>query len=138
MRTSHLREYNSMNVRRVVPNITSERQEETADFFVGLLGFDVAMETESMITVVSPSNRTAQVNIIRADGGSPAGSGTHSAVLSTPQLSVEVEDVDAVYAAAIRRGLAIPYPITDESWGVRRFFVTEPNGLVINILTHLE
>jgi catechol 2,3-dioxygenase-like lactoylglutathione lyase family enzyme len=126
-----------MNVRRVVPNITSERREETVDFFVGLLGFDVAMETDWVTTVVSPSNRTAQLNIMHANGGPPAGSDTHSAALRPPQLSIEVEDVDAVYAAALRRGLHIAYPITDESWGVRRFFVTEPNGLVINILTHL-
>lgn len=28
------------------------------------------------------------------------------------------------------------HPSTDESWGARRFFVTEPNGLMINVMTH--
>ena len=27
-------------------------------------------------------------------------------------------------------------PLTDEPWGVRRFFVREPGGLVLNILGH--
>jgi predicted enzyme related to lactoylglutathione lyase len=126
-----------VNVRRVVPNITSERLEEAADFFVGLLGFDVAMETDSMITLASPSNATAQINIFRSNDDSVAGSASPAA-LAPPQLSIEVEDIDSVYAAVVKRGLEIPYPITDESWGVRRFFVAEPNGLVINVMSHTE
>ena len=33
-------------------------------------------------------------------------------------------------------GLSIVYPATDEPWGVRRFFVADPNGVIINILSH--
>jgi catechol 2,3-dioxygenase-like lactoylglutathione lyase family enzyme len=33
-------------------------------------------------------------------------------------------------------GLPIVYPVTDEPWGVRRFFVADPNGVIINILSH--
>ena len=29
------------------------------------------------------------------------------------------------------------YALTDEPWGVRRFFVREPSGKVLNILSHL-
>lgn len=34
-----------------------------------------------------------------------------------PDLSVEVDDVDAVYAALRERGAQILYPLTDEEWG---------------------
>jgi uncharacterized glyoxalase superfamily protein PhnB len=51
---------------------------------------------------------------------------------------VEVEDVDAVHAKAVERGLKIVHPLTDEPWGVRRFFVQEPNGKVINVMTHIN
>jgi len=47
-----------------------------------------------------------------------------------------VDDVDAVHAEAIRRGLDVVHPLTDEPWGVRRFFVRDPNGHVVNILSH--
>ena len=53
-----------------------------------------------------------------------------------PQLTVEVADVDAVHAAALRRGLAIVHPLTDEPWGARRFFVKVPNGVVLNVASH--
>jgi uncharacterized glyoxalase superfamily protein PhnB len=53
-----------------------------------------------------------------------------------PAVSVEVDDVDAAYAAAVARGSEIVHPLTDEPWGVRRFFVRDPTGNVINILGH--
>jgi uncharacterized glyoxalase superfamily protein PhnB len=28
------------------------------------------------------------------------------------------------------------HPLTDESWGVRRFFVRDPEGNVVNVLSH--
>jgi uncharacterized glyoxalase superfamily protein PhnB len=53
-----------------------------------------------------------------------------------PDASIEVDDVDAVHAAAARLGCEIVHPLTDEPWGVRRFFVRDPNGKVLNILSH--
>jgi uncharacterized glyoxalase superfamily protein PhnB len=54
------------------------------------------------------------------------------------KMSVEVSDVDAAYAEAERRELRIVYPITDEPWGIRRFFVEDPDGNVINVAMHIE
>jgi hypothetical protein len=28
------------------------------------------------------------------------------------------------------------YPLTDEPWGVRRFFVRDPNGMIVNVVSH--
>jgi uncharacterized glyoxalase superfamily protein PhnB len=44
--------------------------------------------------------------------------------------------VDAVHAKAVELDLPIVYPLTNEPWGVRRFFVKDPNGLIINVLSH--
>jgi len=35
-----------------------------------------------------------------------------------------------------QRGDTIVYPVTEEPWGVRRFFAADPDGHVINILSH--
>jgi len=53
------------------------------------------------------TNPTAQIAIIRDDGSSRVG----------PQVTVEVGDVDAVHAEAIRRGAEVVYPLTDERHG---------------------
>jgi catechol 2,3-dioxygenase-like lactoylglutathione lyase family enzyme len=113
-----------MTIRRAVPNIRSERPEETRDFFVGLLGFEVAMDLDWVVTVASPTNSSAQVTIISNDD--PA----------APGISVGVDDVDAVHARAVDQGIEIAYPLRDEEWGVRRFMVREPSGTIVNIVSH--
>jgi uncharacterized glyoxalase superfamily protein PhnB len=55
-------------------------------------------------------------------------------------LGIDVGDpeaVDAAHAEVVRRGLRVVYPLTNESWGVRRFFVEDPSGTVVNVLAHL-
>jgi uncharacterized glyoxalase superfamily protein PhnB len=51
-------------------------------------------------------------------------------------VSIEVDDVDAIHTAAVRQGIEIVHPLTDELWGVRRFFARDPNGVVVNVLSH--
>ncbi len=53
-------------------------------------------------------------------------------------ISIKVDDVDAAHAEAQRRGFEIVHPLTDEEWGVRRFFVRAPDGTVVNIVRHRD
>jgi uncharacterized glyoxalase superfamily protein PhnB len=53
-----------------------------------------------------------------------------------PDISIEVDDVDQVHARAVAAGADVVYPLTDEEWGLRRFFVRDPNGAVINVTQH--
>jgi catechol 2,3-dioxygenase-like lactoylglutathione lyase family enzyme len=115
-----------MSIRRLVPDIRSDRFDECRTFYVELLGFEVVMDVGWIMTFVSPANPTAQISVLRSDATAPV----------VPHLSVEVADVDAVHAEAVRRGLEIVYPLTDESWGVRRFFVIDPNRVVLNVMSH--
>jgi len=117
----------SMSIRRVVPDIKSQHLAESRSFYVDFLGFEMAMDMGFVMTFVSPSNPTAQITVVKDDGG--------SAVM--PDVSVEVSDVDHVHTRAVERGLEIVYPLTDEPWGVRRFFVVDPNGTILNVLSHL-
>jgi catechol 2,3-dioxygenase-like lactoylglutathione lyase family enzyme len=114
----------SVTINRAVPNIKSERPTETRDFFVDLLGFEVVMDIGWVVTLASPTNPSAQVTIIGNDD--PA----------APGISVEVADVDAVHAKAVKQGLEIAYPLRDEEWGVRRFMLREPSGVTVNVLSH--
>jgi catechol 2,3-dioxygenase-like lactoylglutathione lyase family enzyme len=115
-----------MSIRRVVPNLTSDKLDACRDLYAGLLGFQVAMDLGWVVTFVSPSNPTAQLSVLREDAMAPV----------VAQITVEVADVDAVHAEALRRGLELVYPLTDEPWGVRRFFVKDPNGVVLNVARH--
>ena len=107
-----------------MPNIKSEQPVETRDFFVDLLGFEVAMDLGWIVTVASPTNPAVQVTIISNDD------------MAAPGISVGVEDVDSVHAKALEHGFEIVYPLRDEEWGVRRFMLREPSGTVVNVVSH--
>lgn len=117
-----------MSVKRIVPDIKSKHFDASRQFYVEVLGLEVAMDMGFIVTLVSPSNPTAQVSLMRDDDSS----------MILPQMSIEVADVDAVHSRAVSLGLNIVYPLTNEPWGVRRFFVTDPNGIVINVMCHVE
>jgi predicted enzyme related to lactoylglutathione lyase len=115
-----------MSILRVVPNIKSAHLDESRKFYTEFLGFDVAMDMGWIVTFVSPTNPTAAVTLLQEP----------DSVLPHPQISIEVSDIDATYANAVAGGLEIVHPLTDEPWGVRRFYVIDPNGIVINIMSH--
>ncbi|WP_026127932.1 VOC family protein [Nocardiopsis lucentensis] len=114
-----------MSVRRVVPDIQSKAMEESRDFY-GLLGLEEVMNLGWVVNLASPSNPTAQVILMSRDETAPV----------TPDMSIEVDDVDAVHAAVVDSGAEIVHPLQDEEWGVRRFFVRDPNGRVVNVVGH--
>ena len=111
----------------MVPHLHADDTEASRSFYTDFLGFDVAMDLGWIVTFASPTNPAAQVNLY--------GRAALPASLQ-PQLSIEVDDVDAVHAEAVRRGIEIVHPLTDEPWGVRRFFARDPGGNVVNILSH--
>jgi predicted enzyme related to lactoylglutathione lyase len=116
-----------MEVRRVVPNLkASAPLERTRHFYEELIGLELAMDLGWIVTFRSRSNATAQLSVLVNDATAPV----------HPDVSIEVEDVDAVHRKAEAAGAEIVHPLTDEPWGVRRFFVRDPNGAVINVLAH--
>ncbi|MCP2164181.1 VOC family protein [Goodfellowiella coeruleoviolacea] len=114
-----------MAVRRVVPNVQSVAVRESQEFY-RLLGFQEVMDLGWIATLASPSCPTAQISLMTRDRTASV----------HPDLSVEVDDVDAVHAVLRERGTEIVHRLRDEEWGVRRFFVRDPNGRVVNVLAH--
>ncbi|MFK4111414.1 VOC family protein [Streptomyces sp. NPDC002176] len=114
-----------MSVRRVVPTVPAAAREESVAFY-GVLGLEQVMDHGWVTTLGSPSNPTAQLTLMDEDRTAPV----------APDLSIEVDDADAVYAALLEGGAEIVHPLTDEEWGVRRFFVRDPAGRVVNVLSH--
>ena len=116
-----------MSIRRVVPDIKSNDLTESRKFYVDFLGFTLGMEMDFIVTFVSPSNPTAQISVMRESGGAAP----------DPHVTIEVANVDEIHRRAVARGVNIVYPLTDEPWGVRRFFVVDPNGTILNIMSHM-
>ena len=85
---------------------------------------------EWILTFVSKENKTAQISIFQNEKNKPL---DNSAIF----LSIEVSNIDNWFEKAKNQNIKITYLITSEDWGVRRFFVEDPNGVTINLLSHL-
>jgi catechol 2,3-dioxygenase-like lactoylglutathione lyase family enzyme len=122
-----------MNVTRMLPNICTDRMDETRDFYASLLGFVVRFEHAGWyIQLSSPTNPQLQLGIVRRDHAF-----TPKAFQQPAQgviISVQVEDVDAAYADAVKRGFTIADELRDEEFGMRHFMVADPNGVLVNVL----
>ena len=56
----------------------------------------------------------------------------------SPDITIEVDDLEQVLSNCRREGIALEYGPSDESWGVRRFYIRDPHGTLINVMTHSE
>jgi catechol 2,3-dioxygenase-like lactoylglutathione lyase family enzyme len=120
-------------IRRAMPVVVTDDPQGSRAFYVGVLGFEVAMDHPGFLMLRSPTVPTTQVLLVW-DDPTPGPMDTQAPPID---MSVEVEDVDAAHADALARGLEIVYPLTDEPWGIRRFFVREPSGTVVNVAAHI-
>jgi len=98
-------------------------------FYTDYLGLDVEEFNLGWVARYRSADGRACVQLVTGDATSPEDS----------VMSVHVgNDVDEAYAEAQRRGYEIVHPLTDEPWGIRRFFVRDPDGNVINIVSHRD
>lgn len=117
-----------MSVRRIVANIEAADMSAARAFYGDVLGLTLVMDHGWIITFGSDASMAPQLSI-----ASEGGSGT-----PVPDLSIEVDDLDEVLRACVAQGHAIEYGPADEPWGVRRFFVRDPFGRLLNILSHVS
>ncbi|MDK1493651.1 VOC family protein [Sinorhizobium sp. 7-81] len=117
-----------MTVRRIVANIAADNVTDVRKFYSDLFGLDVVMDLGWIATLASRETTFPQISIL-SEGGSDA---------PVPDLSIEVDNVDEVYRRAKEIGCKVVHDLTDEPWGVRRFFIADPTGTLLNVLSHLR
>jgi catechol 2,3-dioxygenase-like lactoylglutathione lyase family enzyme len=117
-----------MNIRRAMPVVHSTDLPASRAFYVDYLGFEAGMDEEGFLMLRSPTTPTTQLIVATETAADREA--------MRVDISLEVTDVDAAHAEAQRRGLQVVYPLTDEPWGIRRFFLRDPNGLVVNVASH--
>jgi len=115
-----------MKVKRIVANIETQDIAAAKCFYQDVLGLNLLMDHGWIVTYGSCDKMSVQISFA-SQGGS------HT---PTPDLSIEVDDVDAVFERMQSAGFSIEYGPVDEPWGVRRFYVRDPFGKLINILAH--
>jgi len=115
-----------MKVKRIVVNISTQDIAQAKRFYQDVLGLDLLMDHGWIQTFGSGTAMSVQVSV-----ASEGGSGTR-----VPDLSIEVDDVDDAFERMKAAGFPIEYGPANEPWGVRRFYVRDPFGKLVNVLAH--
>jgi len=116
-----------MKVKRIVSNIESKNLEKADAFYGEIFGLNLLMNLGWIRTYGSSCEMTVQLSIA-SEGG--AGS-------LVPDLSIEVDNLDAAIERVENAMVKIEYGPKLEPWGVRRFYIRDPFGKLINVLQHI-
>jgi catechol 2,3-dioxygenase-like lactoylglutathione lyase family enzyme len=115
-----------VKVHRIVSNVETLDPALAEKFYKEVFGLELLMNMGWIRTYGSKERAAVQVSFM-----SEGGSGT-----PVPDLSIEVDDLDFAIANCKKRGFEIEYGPVLEPWGVRRFFVRDPFGRLVNVLAH--
>ncbi|MDO5740190.1 MAG: VOC family protein [Ornithinimicrobium sp.] len=116
-----------MKAIEVITNLHTVDVERARAFF-GFLGLTEEGMNQGWVARFTSPDSDACVQVVTKDATAPQDS----------VMTVKVDDVDAAYADAQRLGYDIVHPLTDEPWGIRRFFVRSPDGQVVNVAQYNE
>lgn len=115
-----------MKVNRIVANIATPDVAKAQAFYGKILGLDLLMDLGWIRTYGSAASMTVQLSAL-----SEGGSGT-----AVPDISIEVDDLEEALKRMKKAKIPIEYGPATEPWGVRRFYVRDPFGKLVNILEH--
>ena len=115
-----------MAVKRIVPNIAAKGIAPAKAFYGDILGMNVAMDLGWIVTFSTNAPASPQISVaVHGGSGTPV-----------PDISIEVDDLEQVRQRMVANNCPIEYGPVDEPWGVRRFFVRDPFGRLLNIVAH--
>ncbi|PRB04593.1 glyoxalase [Microbacterium sp. MYb72] len=113
-----------MDVHRIVPNLTVTDLPRAVAEHTAALGLRVLMDHGWIVTLGDDEGH--QLSLITRDATASV----------APDVSVFVDDVRAALARVESAGLEVVHPLTDEPWGVTRFFYRGSDGRVVNVGMH--
>jgi predicted enzyme related to lactoylglutathione lyase len=117
-----------MHVARIIADLRVTDIDSAKRFYTDYLGLSVEEFNMGWVARYTSPDTGANVQLVTRDAAAP----------EDPVISVLTDDVDGAYEQAQRLGYEIVYPITTEPWGVRRFFVRDPDGNILNIVRHRD
>ncbi|MDY6868814.1 MAG: VOC family protein [Chloroflexota bacterium] len=117
--------------------VITEKLAETRKFYIENLGFGVTFENEFYLLMHTP-NHQAEISFLLP--GHPSQQPLFQQPFSGHGvfLTIEVENVDALYKQLKKKGIPIAVTLRDEPWGDRHFAIVDPNGIGIDFVSYTE
>jgi catechol 2,3-dioxygenase-like lactoylglutathione lyase family enzyme len=117
--------------------VMSDEPTSSAQWFVDHFGFEIGVDIGWYVNTQHQGHKNFSLDFVRRDHESMPDVVRGKRVAGT-LLAFLVDDVDGEEARLRREGLEIVLPLVTESWGQRRFQVTGPDGLVVEVLQAVD
>ena len=91
------------------------------EFYEGKLGFRVTFRNGEVFAIVARSG--VEISLGQHRPGATAGTGA---------CYVKLKGVDALHEEFAARGVIMTHPLKTESYGMREFMITDPDGNTLN------
>jgi uncharacterized glyoxalase superfamily protein PhnB len=125
-----------MKVNSYYPVLCVSNMKESIAFYKANFAFEAAFENDWYTHLTMNGN--SHVNLAIMDS-------THESVPESFRnkaqgvlLNFELDDVDAFYAECKSKTLNIILELRDEPWGQRHFILSDPSGVMIDVIKVIE
>lgn len=122
-----------MRVTSYYPVLMVEDVASTVPFYVGHFGFAPVFESDWYVHLQRTDDSSVNLALLQGDHATipAAGRGRAAGVL----LNFEVEDAASVHDRLAAADVPILLPLRDEAFGQRHFIASDPNGVLIDVIT---
>lgn len=115
--------------------IVTDKLKETREFYTRVLGFGVTFENDFYLLIHTP-DRQAEISFLQPEHPSQNPVFHPSFPGKGMYLTIEFDDVDAIYEEVRSKGVSIVAELKDEPWGDRHFVIEDPSGIKIDLVRY--
>ena len=115
--------------------VITDKIKESKAFYTGILNFGITFENDFYLLLHTP-NRESEISFLVPDHPSQQDFFHKPFEGQGMYLTIEVDEVDKMYADIKKKGIEIKIDIRDEPWGGRHFAISDPNGIGIDIVKY--
>lgn len=106
------------------------------DFYGLAAGFGPVWENEWFVLLQLPDRPDVQLGMVRA-GHESVPARYRDASPSGVVITIQVDDARAAARRMADAGIDVVQELRDEPWGQRHFMVTDPDGLLVDVVQEL-
>jgi catechol 2,3-dioxygenase-like lactoylglutathione lyase family enzyme len=126
---------NPQKIMKLNAGIVTEKLAETKAFYLNYLNFGVSFENEFYL-LLHTANKQYELSFLLPNHPSQQAIFHQAFNGKGMYLTLEVDEIDSIYAKLKKLGLQIKIDLRDEPWGDRHFAIEDPNGIAIDIVKY--
>lgn len=121
-----------MKIKQVVPTLITREVVATRDFYANWFGFEAVFDSDWYVHLKHPDS-AQEIGVLTPNHESQPEMFQPEFNGHGVGLSIEVDDVDAVFHEFTSRAAPMWSSLRDEPWGGRQFLMRDPAGMAISV-----